>query len=316
MFQHQLVRFGKFEKHIFQHRSGKAQFSLVPACGACLTALTLNGVQVLDGCITPIETELNNWGKSGMLFPFPNRLKEGRYEWGGEAFEFPINDPQTNTALHGFGMDKNIELIGYEVGENDATAVCLYIYTGDNPSYPFPFTFTAIFKIEFPGQFSMTLAFRNDGDLAIPAGLGWHPYFQLSTAGIADFSLQMPPCQLIGIDGAMIPTGKRYEYDEFASTKKIGTTVLDNCFALNAEEGIAETLLRGEGQQLRFWQETGMGKFNFLQVFTPPHRNSIAIEPMTCNINAFNNGEGLAVLESGEEIRAKFGMEVDSVGSL
>jgi len=309
MFRHQLVSFGKYEKHIFQHASGKTLFSLVPGCGACLTDLVLHGRPVLDGCKTPVEASINNWGKSGMLFPFPNRLRDGRYEWGGEIFEFPVNDPATGTALHGLGMDKDIELIGYEVGENEATAVCQFQSEGDYPYYPFPFTFTAVFKIEHPGRLTITLAFRNDGDRALPAGLGWHPYFHLGYDQIKDTALQMPDCQLVGIDSAMIPTGKRYAYDEFAVSKKIGTTVLDNCFALPDAEGIAEIFLRRESHELRFWQETGPGKFNFLQVFTPAHRGSIAIEPMTCNIDAFNNGEGLAVIEPGAEIRAKFGME-------
>ncbi len=309
MFRHQLVSFGKYEKHIFQHASGKTLFSLVPGCGALVTELVLQGKQILDGCQTPIEADLNNWGKSGMLFPFPNRLRDGVYEWGGQTYEFPINDPATSTALHGLGMDKHIELIGYEVGENDATAVCQYQSTGEFEYYPFPFTFTAIFKIEFPAQLTITLAFRNDGDRALPAGLGWHPYFHLGHSNIKDLHFQMPACQLVGIDSAMIPTGKRYEYDEFSSPALIGATVLDNCFALeNIGEGIAETFIRKGDDQLRFWQETGPGKYNFLQVFTPPHRNSIAIEPMTCNVDAFNNHNGLAILEPGEEIRAKFGM--------
>lgn len=310
MFKYQLVSFGKYEKHIFQHASGKALFSIVPGGGASLTDLILDGKSILDGCKTPVEVSVNNWGKSSMLFPFPNRLREGRYEWGGEILEFPVNDPATGTALHGLGMDKDIELIGYEIGENDATAVCQYQSRGENASYPFPFTFTAVFKIEYPGQLTITLAFRNDGDRPIPAGLGWHPYFHLGYSEIKDLEFQMPVCQLVGIDASMIPTGKRYAYDDFAVSKKIGTTVLDNCFALPDQEGIAETFLRKGGEQLRFWQETGPGKYNFLQVFTPAHRSSIAIEPMTCNIDAFNNGEGLAVIEPGAEIRARFGMEL------
>ncbi|NUO00916.1 MAG: hypothetical protein HUU01_09920 [Saprospiraceae bacterium] len=309
MFKHQVVSFGKYEKHIFQHASGKALFSLVPACGACLLDLVLEGKQIIDSCKTPVEASLNNWAKSSMLFPFPNRLRNGRYEWGGEILEFPVNDPATGTALHGLGIDKDIELIGYEIGENEATAVCQYQSKGEFPYYPFPFTFSAVFKVEYPGQFTITLAFRNDGDRAIPAGLGWHPYFHLGFSDVKDMELQMPACELVGIDAAMIPTGKRYGYDDFVTPQKIGTTVLDNCFALIGEGETAETLLRQGSHQLRFWQETGPGKYNFLQVFTPPHRNSIAVEPMTCNIDAFNNGEGLAVLEPGSEIRARFGVD-------
>ncbi|MCB0643138.1 MAG: hypothetical protein KDC44_15925, partial [Phaeodactylibacter sp.] len=53
------------------------------------------------------------------------------------------------------------------------------------------------------------------------------------------------------------------------------------------------------------------GKYNFLQVFTPDHRQSIAIEPMTCNVDAFNNREGLIVLKPGEAHAASFGLRLD-----
>jgi galactose mutarotase-like enzyme len=33
----------------------------------------------------------------------------------------------------------------------------------------------------------------------------------------------------------------------------------------------------------------------------------LAIKPMTCSINAFNNGDGLQVLEAGESVSGKFG---------
>ncbi len=308
MFRHQLVSFGKFEKHIFQHTSGKTLFSLVPACGACLTDLLLHRTQVIDGCKTPVEVSLNNWAKSSLLFPFPNRLREGRYEWEGETHEFPVNDPATGNALHGLGLEKDIQLIGYEVGEDEATAVCQYQSKGEEAGYPFPFTFSVVFKIRHPDEFTVTLALRNDGQRPLPAGIGWHPYFQMGPTEVKELELQMPACHLVGIDAAMIPTGKRYAYDEFAEAKKLGATVLDNCFALDDTPGIAEVFLRRGTTQLRFWQETGPGKYNFVQLFTPVHRNSIAIEPMTCNIDAFNNGEGLATIAPGSEIRAKFGV--------
>lgn len=47
-------------------------------------------------------------------------------------------------------------------------------------------------------------------------------------------------------------------------------------------------------------QETGPGKFNYLVCFTPTRRDSIAIEPLTANVDSFNNGEGLTILNPGE----------------
>ena len=57
------------------------------------------------------------------------------------------------------------------------------------------------------------------------------------------------------------------------------------------------------------WQETGKYKYNFLQVYTPPHRKSIAIEPMTCAPDAFNNKDGLIVLGPFESFYAVCGIK-------
>lgn len=61
---------------------------------------------------------------------------------------------------------------------------------------------------------------------------------------------------------------------------------------------------------LEFWMKGGKNKFNYLQLFTPAHRKSIAIEPMTCNINAFNNKEGLIILEPEEVLDLSFGIKL------
>ena len=68
-----------------------------------------------------------------------------------------------------------------------------------------------------------------------------------------------------------------------------------------------EVILANEEGKLTYWQEAGTGKYNFIQIFTPPHRNCIALEPMTSNIDTFNNKDGLVILQSGESLGGKFG---------
>jgi len=54
----------------------------------------------------------------------------------------------------------------------------------------------------------------------------------------------------------------------------------------------------------------GYREYNYLQVFIPPDRMSIAIEPMTCNANAFNNKDGLITLSPGEVLTTVCGIEL------
>lgn len=313
MFKHHTTPFGKYEKHTLADEAAGNRIEIVPGYGACVLNIELQGQPLLDGYSTAEEMNINRWAKNVLLFPFPNRLKDGVYEWEGEEYQFPINDGQTGNALHGFGMDKPMEVTRVETGEEEAAIHCTYVYGGDMAPYPFPFTFEASFRIANPGEVEIGLKVHNNGNSAMPFGMGWHPYFQLSEK-VDDMAMQLPPCNMIGVDQAMIPTGKYYEYTTFTQTRRIGPEVLDNCFALRQQEGRIGILLRGEKGELRYWQEVGPGKFAYLQLFTPPHRHSLAIEPMTCNIDAFNNREGLVRLEPEEDVEARFGFAFRSRG--
>lgn len=52
----------------------------------------------------------------------------------------------------------------------------------------------------------------------------------------------------------------------------------------------------------------------WFQIFTPPTRDALAVEPMTCGPDAFNEGpthDGLMVLEPGDETTSRWGIRVE-----
>jgi aldose 1-epimerase len=111
----------------------------------------------------------------------------------------------------------------------------------------------------------------------------------------------------------MIPTGEVKKYNQFNSRAPIGNIAFDSCFRLALIGDKHMTGIYDPATDIKFilWQETGPGKYNYLQVYTPPARHSVAIEPMTCNINAFNNHEGLIILEPDEIFQASYGVQVE-----
>lgn len=314
MFEHHQSSFGQFQKHTFINTSTQTGFSLVPAFGACLLDISFQGQSILDGYATPTQMLTNAWYKNVLLLPFPNRLNNGTYQWQGQTYRFPINDTHTENALHGFSPDYTPMIFkATELKKASASIELQFFYDGSHPAYPFPFTFNVTYAITAQ-RFEITLQVKNEGKNPMPFGMGWHPYFKIGDH-INNLKLKVPSCEWIGVNQKMIPTGKRYDYEEFVVAKKIGTTVLDNCFAIKnmASEGRFEVQLQSEKEQLTYWQETGPRKFNFIQLFTPPHRASMAIEPMTCNVDGFNNEEGLIVLKEGEEVKGKFGMTYEFI---
>lgn len=305
MFYHKIMPFGAFEKHVFSNDKGDA-FAVVPQFGACLLDLQFNGLSVLDGYATPEELVANKWSKNIILLPYPNRLRDGQYTHADVTYQFELTNPDTQNSIHGFGKDAPMSVEAVWVTDLEAGLTCSWQYQGDNAAYPFPFT-AKITGILRGSNFEMNMSLQNNFDKAIPVGLGWHPYFKMSEKS-DDSSLQMPDCQLIAIDERMLPTGEKTDFNAFKSLTPIQNSTLDNGFYIKNQTHNAETILASEHGTLTFWQETGFQKWNFLQVFTPPHRKSVAIEPMTCNIDAFNNGDGLVMLAPNDVLGGAFGV--------
>ena len=308
MFHIKTEPFGDYTAFVLADEKEENTLKLVPGFGACVIDLQLGGQSILDAYQTPREMGINRWAKNVLLYPFPNRLKHGQYEWEGQVYEFPVNDAPTNNALHGFGTEQEMEVSHRAAAPDHARISCAYNYDGLLAYYPFPFTFEVTFTLR-EGTLDVELAVENTGETAFPFGMGWHPYFKLSD-DLANHELRLPPCSMIGVDAEMIPTGKRYEYTTFAASKRIGTEVLDNCFALAQEEGRIQIDLALGDRSITYWQEVGEAGYPFVQLFTPPHRTCLAIEPMTCNIDAFNNGEGLLKVDKGERHSAVFGVGI------
>jgi aldose 1-epimerase len=305
MFSHSIEAFGTFEKHILQNKKGD-MLAIVPAFGANLLDVQFNHISVLDGYNTPEELVENKWSKNIILFPFPNRLRDGKYQYGGQTYQFPINNASSHNAIHGFSKNVEMHVSHVETKKEYASITCTYTHAATHKAYPFHFTFNITFILR-GGSLEIEMVFINTDKVALPVGLGWHPYFKISDKS-DDTSLQMPDCQLIDIDARMLPTGKKTPFNDFKKLTKIGHTTLDNGFYITNRTENAEVKLKSDKGTLTYWQETGAAKWNFLQVFTPPHRESIALEPMTCNIDAFNNQDGLVHLLPKASLQGRFGV--------
>ncbi len=320
MFQFEHTPYGGNDRISFFDEMNN-RFSLSPNYGGCLLELVFEGHSVLDSYNTPEELAENKWSKSAFLYPYPNRLRDGKYKHNGKSYQFEINNVATQNSIHGFGKDAPMRVLKTYLKEDEATVKLRWKYDGSNLSYPFKFTIDIImcFKCAYTdkkgknhaAEFMVEMRFKNRCAQAIPVGMGWHPYFKL-TEKVDDTSLLMPSVKKIDIDTRMLPTGTLSKFENFKNWNRIGDTVLDNGFVIKStEDKIAQICIKSDEVALEFWQEIGPAKWNYTQVFTPPHRNSIAIEPMTCNIDAFNNKDGLMLLTPKAVLDGKFGVRFE-----
>jgi len=303
LFRLEESQFGPYRRFRFHHPDLGHGFDIVPEVAATVTEIRFAGTNVLDGYTTPDELHVGKWGKSAILFPFPNRLRDGRYTWHGRDYSFPINNAGTNNAIHGFVRHESFQVERIELTSERATITSRFVADGKNDAYPFPFILDATFTMTARSEFFATFSVTNQHQESIPVGLGWHPYFQL-TARADEHRLQLCPCERIEIDERMLPTGKRSPYSDFLDERRLGETQLDTCFAALPTESIVRAIVRAEHHALVI--EAPREQFPFFQVFTPPARTSIAVEPMTCNVDAFHNREGLVELQPNQNWTTEF----------
>jgi aldose 1-epimerase len=274
-----------------------------PESGAALTKLVLNNEDVVK---YPLKAgDLKKGYPSAFLFPFPNRIKDGRYNFQGIEYTLDINDTDRSNAIHGIIAFKPFDI----VKEEKSTVSLSYRYFGENPGYPFPFLFTISYLLK-KGELELIAEIENTGEEALPFGFGWHPYFCFSKKAIGKMELEIPDRVKMELSDRYIPTGNKTEENKTRIPLK--NTILDNVFAIKKESKTTEFTLRCNDKALIVSQESKKDKLQYFVLYTPASRDCIAIEPQSCNTNAFNNGEGLQVLESGSKTKFKISVRVEA----
>lgn len=289
--------------------------SILPEIGGTIVDMVLdfngNLKSIIDGYKSESDLkEIHESSyKSSKLFPFPNRIKDGHYSFDGTVYELKINEKPRNNAIHGLVHNKSFSLVDQKDGDTSASIILKYSYNADDTGFPFAYEFDIEYKWTKYIKFSCKTTIKNTGSKVFPYGDGWHPYFK--TDDIVDnLYFQFPAVKSFKTDNRSIPTGKTTPYSEFNQLSLIGDTVFDTCFELNTEDSKAEIVIFNKKANFgyKIWQEIGFEKYNYLQIYTPDHRQSIAIEPMTCIPDAFNNGTGLIELAPGTANEISWGV--------
>lgn len=281
-------------------------FSVAPEYGAKLKNLKLKKGDRLHELLWPVSTDdlkTNNWYKSAILFPYPNRLEDGKYTFENKSYQFPVNEPDKNNQLHGMLYDEPFTVSEQTIEGNTASLELSYVYEGEREYYPFPFIFSIRYTYG-PAGFTVDFLVSNTGRTNLPFGLGWHPYFQIDANSIDTYTIQTPDMEMVALSERSIPTGVSSPYKQ--NPISLNETILDNAFRISGSENVYELNDSASDVTVIF---TASEAFNYLQIFTP-NKETVAIEPMTCNVNAFNNGEGVKLLEPKELFKAKFQMAI------
>jgi len=256
-----------------------------------------NKINVVDGFLSVKDAVLNIVPafKSAKLSPFVCRMKEGKYSFNSQVFKIEKFYLPPH-AIHGLIYDAVYEVVSTKADENKAETILQYSYNSIDKGYPFDYKTEIIWTLEANQKLSVTTNVQHSNAHEIPFADGWHPYFNLGT-NIDECKLQFDSNTMIEFDGTLIPTGKKLEDNRFIDGQILKGIKLDNCFELdNSNE--PKCVLQNNKLELII-QPTK--SYHYLQIYTPPHRQSIAIENLSAAPDAFNNGMGLLLLKPNEQ---------------
>jgi aldose 1-epimerase len=286
------------------------QRAVVTEVGAGLRAYTVGDRDVIDGFA---EDEMCSIGRGQLLLPWPNRIEDGQYEFGGTMHQTPITEPARNNALHGLTRWMNWMRV-----EQAPDRVLMSLVLHPQDGYPFTLELEVDYRLS-PGGLSIRTTASNVGRQAAPYGAGHHPYLTVGTL-IDEAMLKMPALMRLEANDRLIPTGRvlpnRGTAYDFLELRPIGSLKMDTAFAnlVADSDGLIRVHLQAPGGDPRItvWMEP---VYKFLMIYTPDaipdrarRRGSIAIEPMTCAPNAFRSCDGLIVLQPGVSRSARWGI--------
>lgn len=312
--------FGSFQSIVLKHNSGLAA-EILPFYGAALNALFLPNsagdfVNIIDGYKQEVfPAQSGALYKGVILFPFSNRLKDGRYQIADQQFEFPINEPARSNALHGMLYQSEFQVFEANSIESEAYCILRYKSISHQAAYPFLFAVEVKYSLSLKSGLTVSTTVSNRDSKPMPFGLGWHPYFSTGTQ-VDRWQLRLPRCEALEVDERMIPTGSIDEKTsqsvrKFEQGSMLGELNLDTGFKIEPDGNFAIEVFDPVAKiGFQVWQENKLGAYNYIQIYTPPDRQSMAIEPMTCRANAFQDREGgLLWLSPGSNAHFEFGIK-------
>ena len=306
MFTLNKIKFGNTYLMELRNDATGEYVTILPEMGASLHQVCL----ACDNSLHPLlwavkdEDELYKEGllqyRGALLFPFVDRIENGKYVFEEVEYTLPCNEANHKNALHGFLNNQPFQILQSGADGEHASASLFFDYDGVLQGFPFACTVTVIYTLNANG-FSCNTSVQNKSNRNMPVGMGWHPYFRI-TEDHSQFEVSIPAAASFVTREDYINTGEQtpfYDGDKFLNIANFSF----NAYAQNQINNEAKTILRDKKKKMDIVLNS-IG-FPFLQVFVVAGKG-IAIEPLTCMGNAFNNGVGLTILSPDEIMKNSF----------
>ncbi|MFI6813699.1 aldose 1-epimerase family protein [Nonomuraea sp. NPDC050328] len=229
-----------------------------------------------------------------ILAPWPNRVGQASYRFGGREHHLEVTEPDRGHALHGLVATADWRPVEQVAVEEEQAWVRLAHAVTPVAGYPFTLDLEVTHRLD-AGGLTTTLTAANRGADPAPYGCGPHPW-------LVGEELELPAGRVLLTDAALLPAelaevaATPYDFGQARTTAGVD---VDHAFT-----GLAEGRAR-VGGVLMEWDPAVLP---WVQVCTGAQLGyrGVAVEPMTCPPDAFNSGDDLITLAPGQSHSASW----------
>ena len=236
------------------------------------------------------------------LVPFSGRVRDARFVFAGRHISLQRNFGSSPHAIHG-----NAWKLPWRITEHDAASASIVLQY-ERADWPFAYRAEQHFALT-PHSLEVELLVSNTDALAMPLGIGQHPYFPC-TPGM---TLHAEVSQMWETaDDMPVRLTRNETVESLARELKIASVTLDNNFI--GWKHVATMRWPETGRRLRMSAESPL---SHLVVFTPPSREFLCVEPVSNTADWLNLGHldsaqiGGTVLPPGATLTGRCRFEPD-----
>jgi aldose 1-epimerase len=289
-----------------------------PRLGASPVALEAMASQTWQPVMRPTNPELLEGDNSASfssynLAPYSNRIKNNKFVFEGREYQMKPNWADGIMTIHGDIRNRALDM----TRQKNALEFWYDSRVVTDSNYPFDYTFKTSYALE-DDVFVSHLEVQNVGNVPMPAGLGYHPYFMptflgSSAAPVLHFqasSVYLTDTTRIPDAGSQaIPPGL-----DFSSPKAATGFFIDNVY--NDWDGVATFEWTGSGYGLRI---EGDPIYSHFVVFNGDPDGTVALEPVSHCTDGFNlmaqgvPNTGVKVLAPGEILAGAMRLKLEKL---
>jgi aldose 1-epimerase len=239
-----------------------------------------------------------------LLAPWANRLSRRTYRAAGVTVDLArlrLHVDDHGLPIHGFLVGRPAWSVEQLTTRGDTARVRASTDV-DAPAFPFPHRIE-VTAVASETQLRVDTKIVPTGRRAVPIAFGWHPYLRLPGASRNRWRLCLPARRHLALDRFGIPTGE--STSEPREAELIGRRTFDDGYAFRRDRRLVIENDDGRSIELR----CGAG-YPCAQVWVPPGKPFVALEPMAAPTNALVDRTA-PVVRRGDAFTATFVLTLD-----